>query len=57
MLSDEDRKTILKQKIFRRSRRTLYVLVGLGIVAPIVAFFIMYQIVSRAGPESGRGSR
>ena len=45
-LSDEDRKTILKQKIFRRSRRTLYVLVGLGIVAPIVGFFIMYQIVS-----------
>ena len=51
-LSDEDRKTILKQKIFRRSRRTLYVLVGLGIIAPIVGFFIMYQIVSVPNPTT-----
>jgi membrane peptidoglycan carboxypeptidase len=52
VLSAEDRKTILKQKIFRRSRRTLYVLVGLGIVAPIVGFFIMYQIVSVPDPKA-----
>lgn len=52
VLSAEDRKTILKQKIFRRSRRTLYVLVGLGIVAPIVGFFVMYQIVSVPDPKT-----
>jgi membrane peptidoglycan carboxypeptidase len=52
VLSAEDRKTILKQKIFRRSRRTLYVLIGLGIVAPIVGFFIMYQIVSVPDPNA-----
>ncbi|HJP75339.1 MAG TPA: transglycosylase domain-containing protein [Pseudonocardiaceae bacterium] len=52
VLSEEDRKTILKQKIFRRSRRTLYVLVGLGIIAPIVGFFIMYQIVKVPDPKA-----
>jgi membrane peptidoglycan carboxypeptidase len=52
VLSDEDRKTILKQKIFRRSRRTLYALVGLGFVAPIVGFFIMYQIVKVPDPQA-----
>jgi membrane peptidoglycan carboxypeptidase len=51
LLSEEDRRTILKQKIFRRSRRTLYVLVGLGIIAPIVGFFVMYQIVSVPDPK------
>ena len=52
LLSDEDRRTIRKQAIFRRSRRTLYVLIGLGIVAPIVGFFIMYQIVSVPDPQA-----
>jgi membrane peptidoglycan carboxypeptidase len=51
LLSEEDRRTILKQKIFRRSRRTLYVLVGLAIIAPIVGFFVMYQIVSVPDPK------
>lgn len=52
VLTAEDRKTILRQKIFRRSRRTLYVLVGLGIIAPIVGFFIMYQIVKVPDPKA-----
>jgi membrane peptidoglycan carboxypeptidase len=52
LLSAELRKTIRKQAIFRRSRRTLYVLVGLGILAPIVGFFILYQIVSVPNPQA-----
>ncbi len=52
LLSAELRKTIRKQAIFRRSRRTLYVLIGLGILAPIVGFFILYQIVSVPDPQA-----
>ncbi len=52
LLSAEDRRTIRRQAIFRRSRRTLYVLIGLGIIAPIVGFFIMYQIVSVPDPQA-----
>lgn len=43
-LSDDDRKR-RRKKIWRRVRRTAYVLTALGIIGPIVAFFVAYQIV------------
>lgn len=36
---------------WRRTRRTLYVLIGLGVVIPAIAFFIAYQSVSVPPPE------
>ena len=43
-LSADDRKR-RRKKIWRRVRRTGYVLTALGIIAPIMAFFVAYQMV------------
>jgi membrane peptidoglycan carboxypeptidase len=43
-LSDTDRKR-RRKKIWRRVRRGAYVLTALGIIGPIIAFFVAYQMV------------
>ncbi|MGB3437127.1 MAG: transglycosylase domain-containing protein, partial [Actinophytocola sp.] len=43
-LSEDDRKR-RRKKIWRRVRRTAYVLTALGIIVPIVGFFVAYQLV------------
>ncbi|HKS45274.1 MAG TPA: transglycosylase domain-containing protein, partial [Amycolatopsis sp.] len=40
-----------KKRIWRRVRRTMYVLVGLGVVVPAVAFTIAYFLVDVPTPE------
>jgi membrane peptidoglycan carboxypeptidase len=49
-LSDEDRKR-RRKKIWRRVRRTTYVLTALMIIGPIVAFFVAYQMVKVPTPR------
>jgi membrane peptidoglycan carboxypeptidase len=41
-----------KHKIWRRVRRTLYVLVALGFLGPVVAFIVMYQFVTVPNPNA-----
>lgn len=48
---EQDDPATLKQKRWRRIRRTVYVLAGLFIVLPVLAFFIAYQFVSVPSPE------
>ncbi|MDQ3789990.1 MAG: penicillin-binding protein, partial [Actinomycetota bacterium] len=43
-LSEADRK-LRRKKIWRRVRRTGYVLTALGIIAPMIGFFVAYQMV------------
>lgn len=50
-LSSDDRKQ-RRRKIWRRVRRTAYVLTALGIIGPIVAFFVAYQLVEVPTPQS-----
>lgn len=50
-LSDEDRKS-RRKKIWRRVRRTMYVLTALMIIGPIVAFFVAYQVVEVPNAET-----
>ncbi|HEX6359707.1 transglycosylase domain-containing protein [Actinophytocola sp.] len=49
-LSDGDRRS-RKKKIWRRVRRTMYVLTALGIIGPIIAFFVAYQMVEVPTPQ------
>ncbi|RZS37687.1 membrane peptidoglycan carboxypeptidase [Herbihabitans rhizosphaerae] len=51
-LTAEEEKRRRRKKIWRRVRRTMYVLMFLGIVGPIVAFFIAYQMVEIETPEA-----
>jgi membrane peptidoglycan carboxypeptidase len=50
-LSADDRK-LRRRKIWRRVRRTMYVGTALGIIGPILAFFIAYQNVDVPSPEA-----
>lgn len=50
-LSEEEARKLRKKKIWRRVRRTSYVLVALGILAPVVAFIVAYQFVTVPTPE------
>ncbi|MFI7677124.1 transglycosylase domain-containing protein [Actinophytocola sp. NPDC049390] len=43
-LSDEDRKR-RRKKIWRRVRRTGYVMTAFAIITPIIGFFVAYQVV------------
>jgi membrane peptidoglycan carboxypeptidase len=44
-LTDEQRKKQRRKKIWRRVRRSAYVMTALMIIVPIVAFFVAYQMV------------
>jgi membrane peptidoglycan carboxypeptidase len=41
-----------KRKIWRRVRRTLYVLIALGFLGPVIAFIVMYQFVTVPNPNA-----
>ncbi|MBB4674902.1 transglycosylase domain-containing protein [Crossiella cryophila] len=47
----EEERKLRKKKIWRRVRRTGYVLTGLAILAPVVAFIVAYQFVTVLTPE------
>ncbi|MGO1053882.1 transglycosylase domain-containing protein [Crossiella sp. CA198] len=47
----EEERKLRKKKIWRRVRRTSYVLAGLAILAPVVAFIVAYQFVTVLTPE------
>ncbi|MFC7618368.1 transglycosylase domain-containing protein [Actinokineospora soli] len=47
-----DAKLARRKKIWRRIRRTAYVGTALGIITPIIAFFITYQLVEVKDPAS-----
>lgn len=48
----------MRRKVFwRRTRRTLYVLIGVGFLAPVVAFVIAYQSASVPDPSAVAASR
>jgi membrane peptidoglycan carboxypeptidase len=49
-LSAADRKQ-RRRKVWRRVRRTMYVMTALGIIGPILAFFIAYQNVDVPNPK------
>jgi membrane peptidoglycan carboxypeptidase len=49
-LTDDERKR-RRKKIWRRVRRTMYVLIVLAIVGPVLAFFIAYQTVTVPSPD------
>ena len=51
-LSEEERKKRRKKKIWKRVRRTMYVLTALMIIGPMVAFFVAYQMVEVPSPQS-----
>lgn len=43
----------MRKKVFwRRTRRTLYVLIGVGLLLPVAAFVIAYQVVSVPDPSA-----
>jgi membrane peptidoglycan carboxypeptidase len=43
----------MRKKVFwRRTRRTLYVLIGLGLFVPVVAFVVAYNMVTVPDPSS-----
>jgi len=50
--SEEDIKRKRRKKIWRRIRRTSYVFIALMLIGPIVAFFVMYQIVEVPNPAA-----
>ncbi|MEU5690652.1 transglycosylase domain-containing protein [Actinosynnema sp. NPDC020468] len=49
--TETEAKAMRRKKIWRRVRRTSYVLLGLMILAPVVAFAIAYQVVEVPVPE------
>ncbi|CAM3599481.1 transglycosylase domain-containing protein [Kibdelosporangium persicum] len=51
VLSDEEARRRRRKKIWRRVRRTSYVLTALMIIGPLVAFFVAYQVVDVPDPE------
>jgi membrane peptidoglycan carboxypeptidase len=50
--TEEELKKAKRKKIWRRVRRTGYVLAGLSMIAPIIMFFVMYQTVTVPDPKS-----
>jgi len=54
-VDDEDRtddeRAARRKKIWRRVRRTTYVVLALMIIGPVLAFFIAYQVVTVPGPD------
>ncbi|GLZ37446.1 transglycosylase domain-containing protein [Actinokineospora sp. NBRC 105648] len=48
--TEEESKTMRRKKIWRRVRRTCYVLLILAIIGPVLAFFITYQLVDVDNP-------
>ncbi|MCP3799399.1 penicillin-binding protein [Allokutzneria sp. A3M-2-11 16] len=49
--TEEEERALRKKKIWRRVRRTAYVLTGLAILGPIIAFIITYYMVTIEKPE------
>ena len=49
-LTEEEERRLRKKKIWRRVRRTSYVVAGLMVIAPVVAFAIAYQVVEVPEP-------
>ncbi|WP_018684307.1 transglycosylase domain-containing protein [Actinokineospora enzanensis] len=49
--TEEELRKKRRKKIWRRVRRTCYVLAGLMIIGPILAFFITYQLVDVDNPQ------
>ncbi len=49
-LTDEEARRLRKKRIWRRVRRVSYVAAGLGILTPVVAFAIAYQVVDVPDP-------
>lgn len=49
--STADQRKLRRKKIWKRVRRTAYVLTALMIIGPIVAFFVAYQMVKVPKPE------
>jgi membrane peptidoglycan carboxypeptidase len=47
----DDQRRLRRKKIWRRIRRTMYVLLILMIVGPVLAFFITYQFVTVPSPN------
>ncbi|WP_268248649.1 transglycosylase domain-containing protein [Saccharothrix coeruleofusca] len=50
-LTDEEARALRRKKIWRRVRRVSYVVLGLMVLSPLVAFAIAYQIVDVPIPE------
>jgi membrane peptidoglycan carboxypeptidase len=50
--SEGDVRRKRRKKIWRRVRRTAYVFIALMIIGPIVAFFVMYQVVEVPNPAA-----
>ncbi|WP_156754661.1 transglycosylase domain-containing protein [Actinokineospora pegani] len=48
----EEEQRMRRKKIWRRVRRTCYVLLALGIIGPVLAFFITYQMVEVEDPSA-----
>ncbi|GAB3438030.1 transglycosylase domain-containing protein [Actinophytocola sediminis] len=51
-LAPEDQKRLRRKRIWRRVRRTGYVLTALMIIVPLIGFFIAYQVVEVPSPQS-----
>ncbi|SDI58675.1 Membrane carboxypeptidase (penicillin-binding protein) [Actinokineospora alba] len=50
-LTDTEARALRRKKIWRRVRRTAYVGTALGIIIPVLAFFITYQMVEVESPQ------
>ncbi|MEV4311564.1 transglycosylase domain-containing protein [Actinocrispum sp. NPDC049592] len=50
--TDEEARRRRRKKIWKRVRRTSYVFLALMIIGPIVAFFVMYQLVDVPDPKA-----
>ncbi|HEU5473072.1 MAG TPA: transglycosylase domain-containing protein [Actinophytocola sp.] len=50
----EDERKARRKKIWRRVRRTTYVLLALAVIGPVLAFFIAYQLVTVPSPDDVR---
>jgi membrane peptidoglycan carboxypeptidase len=47
-----DQRKLRRKKVWRRVRRTMYVTTAVGIIGPILAFFIAYQNVDVPSPDT-----
>lgn len=50
-LTDAEARALRRKKIWQRVRRTAYVGTALGIIIPVLAFFITYQMVEVESPQ------
>jgi membrane peptidoglycan carboxypeptidase len=50
-MTDAEARALRRKKIWRRVRRTAYVCTALGIIIPVLAFFITYQMVEVESPQ------